>query len=163
MPTSRILSLLGIIDVVTVPPEATVEQALHMLDDRGLRAAPVVDKDNIFLGMFSTHDVIRSLVPSYMTAGMASLDFAVGASPVLADRLRQQFPSRVGDHVSADNCMKIMSQTHTWEALRLLAEYGSPLPVVERDTGRLLGLISEQSAIEALLKLEAKDAESDAG
>ncbi|MEM6903393.1 MAG: CBS domain-containing protein [Pseudomonadota bacterium] len=159
MAPARILSMLGITDVITVPLDATVEQALHILDDNGLRAAPVIDQDGVFHGMFSNHDVIRSLVPSYMTDGMASLDFAAGASTVLASRLRQQFPSKVGDHVSAEDSIKITTHTRTWEALRMLVKYGSPLPVVDRHDGKLMGLISEQSAIDALLKMEADDAD----
>ncbi len=162
MAPARILDMLGIREVITVPVDATVEQALHILDDHGLRAAPVVDQNNLFCGMFSTHDVIKSLVPSYMTDGMASLDFATGASSVLASRLRKLFPSRVADHVTATDSVKIESDTRTWETLRMLMKYGSPLPVVDRHSGQLMGLISEQSAIDALLKMEADEAEFDA-
>ncbi|MEO0393565.1 MAG: CBS domain-containing protein [Pseudomonadota bacterium] len=166
MAPARILTTLGITEVITVSCDATVEQALHILDDRGLRSAPVVDENNVFHGMFSNNEIIKTLVPSYMTDGMANLSFAAGASPLLAKRLRKLFPSRVGDHVSADDCVKVTDPTRTWEALRMLSKYGSPLPVVDRHTGQLLGLLTEQAAVQALLTMEAEesdDTEQDAG
>jgi CBS domain-containing protein len=156
MSPERILSKLGITNVITVSDDDTVEQALRLLDEKQVRAVPVVDKDGVFKGIFSTHEVIKSLVPSYMVAGMQTLDFAAGASSSLAARLRELYPSRVGDHVSPDDVVKIMDNTHTWEALRILSKHGSPIPAVNK-TGHLIGLISEQSAIEALLKMEAEE------
>ena len=160
MSPERILSKLGINNVITISVDDTVEQALRLLDEKQVRAVPVIDKDGLFKGMFSTHEVIKSLVPSYMVAGMGTLDFAAGASKQLAARLRKIFPSRVGDHVSAADVVKLSDKTHTWEALRMLSKHGSPIPAVNA-TGHLIGLISEQSAIEALLKMEAEDIDDD--
>lgn len=159
MSPERILSKLGITKVITVSENDTVEQALRLLDEKQVRAAPVIDENGVFKGMFSTHEVIKSLVPSYMTQGIQSLDFATGASTVLASRLKKMFPTRVGNHVLEDDCVKITDNTNTWEALRMLTRYGSPIPVVDRDTKKLIGLISEQSAIEALLKMECDEEE----
>jgi len=88
-----------------------------------------------------------------------SLDFAAGIGPVLSSRLQKLFPSRVGDHVSSDAAIKITPNTHIWEALRILTKYGSPIAIVHAESGRLEGLISDQSAIETLLKIEADEAE----
>lgn len=156
MTIGKILAKLGIVNVVSVSPDNTVEMALKLLDEKGLRAAPVVDGSGQFLGMFSAHDVIKELIPSYLD-GVGTLDFAQGASPILAGRLQKLFPSRVGDHVSAASAIKITTHTNTWEALRMLTKYGSPIAVVDDETGMFKGLISEQSAIEALLKIHAED------
>lgn len=154
MSPERILSKLGITNVVTVSENDTVEQALRLLDEKQVRAAPVVDENGVFKGMFSTHEIIKALVPSYMTQGIQSLDFATGASTVLASRLKKMYPTRVGNHVMEDDSVKITDKTHTWEALRVLTKYGSPIPIVDPNTKKLLGLISEQSAIDALLHME---------
>ena len=154
MSPDRIVSKLGVINVITAHVEDTVEQVLRLLDEKQVRAVPVVDSEGVFKGMFSTHEVIKSLVPSYMVNGMQTLDFAAGASDTLAARLRRLYPTRVGDHVCSEDCIKITEKTQTWEVLRMLSKYGSPIPAINK-TGHLLGLISEQSAIEALLKMEA--------
>tara|TARA_B100001750_G_C15467118_1_gene577695 strand:- start:379 stop:879 length:501 start_codon:yes stop_codon:yes gene_type:complete len=161
MSPERILSKLGITNVITVSENDSVEQALRLLDEKQVRAAPVVDDNGVFKGMFSTHEIIKALVPSYMTQGIQSLDFATGASTVLASRLKQMFPTRVGNHVLEDDCVKITDKTNTWEALRMLTRYGSPIPVVDPHTKKLIGLISEQSAIDALLHMEEDDSEND--
>ena len=158
MAPDRILSKLGITNVISVSDDDTVESVLRLLNEKGLRAAPVTDKNGVFKGMFSAHEVIKELVPGYI-AGMQTLDFAHGSSPVLSSRLKEIFPSRVGDHVSVEGCMKIETRTHTWEALRILTKYGSPIPVVDQKSGHLMGLISEQSAIQALLAMEEDEEE----
>lgn len=158
MAPDQILSKLGITKVISVSEDDTVESALRLLSENGLRAAPVLDKEGVFKGMFSAHEVIKELVPSYI-AGMQTLDFAQGSGPVLSTRLKDIFPSRVGDHVSVEGCMKIETRTRTWEALRILVKYGSPIPVVDKNSGHLKGLISEQSAIQALLAMEEDEEE----
>lgn len=160
MSPDRILSKLGVTNVISANVDDTVEQVLHLLDEKQVRAVPVLDNDGVFKGMFSTNEVIKSLVPSYMAGGLQTLDFAAGASGQLANRLRKLFPSKVGDHVSSEDCIKITDKTQTWEVLRMLSKYGSPIPAVGGN-GHLLGLISEQSAIEALLKMEADEGDKE--
>jgi CBS-domain-containing membrane protein len=160
MSPERILSKLGVSNVITANSEDTVEQVLRLLDDKQVRAVPIVDSEGVFKGMFSTHEVIKSLVPSYMIDGMQTLDFAAGASDTLASRLRKLYPTRVGDHVCTEDCIKITEKTQTWEVLRMLSKYGSPIPAINSG-GHLIGLISEQSAIEALLKMEADEADTE--
>lgn len=159
MSPERILSKLAIENVCTISCDETVETALSLIEEKQIRAIPVVDENNVFKGMFSAHEIIKALVPSYLTDGIASLDFATGASTFLSSRLKKTYPSRVGDHVSADDSVKIAPDTKTWEALRMLTKYGSPLPIVDSQTGELKGLISEQSAIEALLHMEEDETE----
>ena len=161
MSPERILSKLGITNVCTVSCDETVETALRLIDEKQIRAIPVVDANNVFKGMFSAHEIIKSLVPSYLTDGIGSLDFATGASSFLSSRMKKMYPSRVGDHVTADETIKIVPQTTTWEALRMLTKYGSPLPIVDEATGELKGLISEQSALESLLRVEDENLEND--
>lgn len=156
MSPERILSKLGVGNVITANADDTVEQVLRLLDEKQVRAVPVLDNDGIFKGMFSTHEIIKSLVPFYMVGGLQTLDFAAGASGQLSTRLRKLFPTRVGDHVCSEDCIKITEKTQTWEVLRMLSKYGSPIPAISPN-GQLIGLISEQSAIEALLKMEAED------
>ena len=160
MSPKRILSKLGISNVITAHVDDTVEQVLRLLDEKQVRAVPVVDDEGAFKGMFSTNEIIKSLVPSYMIDGIQTLDFATGASSILSSRLRKLYPTRVGDHVSNEDCIKITDKTQTWEVLRMLSKYGSPIPAVNGDQN-LIGLISEQSAIEALLKMEADESESE--
>ena len=148
MSADKILAKLAIDKVFTISENSDHEH----------RAAPVIDENGVYKGMFSTHEVIKSLVPSYLIGVDINLDFAKGLSPIIANHLRDVFPSRVGDHVSSESNIKMHTHTPTLEALRMLTKYGSPIPIVDETTGKLSGLISDQSAIEALLKIEAEHA-----
>jgi CBS domain-containing protein len=159
MSAEKILNKFAIKEVFTISEDASVEEALHALNEHNHRAAPVIDDEGVYKGMFSSHEVIKSLLPSYLVGSEMNLDFAQGLSPHLAEKLRDVFPSRVGDHVSANTDFKIISTTPSLEALRILTKYGSPIPLVDSSTGKLTGLISDQSAITGLLAVEAEHQE----
>ena len=155
MTAAKILEKFAVKQAFTIAHDATVEDALRALADRHHHAAPIIDAQGIYKGMFSAHQVIRSLIPAYLVDSDVSLDFAMGLSPYLADKLREIYPTLVGDYVSIEDHSHLDADTHALEALRFLTKYGSPLPIVEKETGKLVGLISDQSAIQALLEVEA--------
>ncbi|MBN9510011.1 MAG: CBS domain-containing protein, partial [Alphaproteobacteria bacterium] len=47
-------------DVVSVGPDATIREAAARLSERGINAAPVVDKDGAVLGMVSEGDLMQA-------------------------------------------------------------------------------------------------------
>ncbi len=148
----QFLSKIMFTGVVTLKPDDTVERGLELLKKNNLRVLPVVGQDGVFIGMFGIQEIFEHVVP---LAGIyaESLGFAVGAAPDIAARLREFFPLRA-EEFTERNVFRLKPETHTWEALRALVKYGSPLAVVEQDTGRFVGLISEQSAMEALLSIQ---------
>lgn len=153
------LSKLMISTVATLSENATVEEALTMLDEKQIRSAPVVNDQGVLLGMFSSHDLIASLVPFAAVEGvLPKLNFAHGAAPVIATKLRLFYPHPVVDHMDS-NIVTVVPGVSTWEVLRLISKYKNPLPVVESNTNVLLGLVSEQSAIDALLHIEEDEDE----
>lgn len=46
-------------DVATIPPNASVADLIQMLDRHGITGAPVVDKQEILVGLVSQRDIIR--------------------------------------------------------------------------------------------------------
>lgn len=139
-------------DAVTLLPTDSVEKGLALLEENRLRVLPVVDSDGKFLGMFGIQEILEHVVP---LAGIysESIGFAVGAAPDIAERLRSFYDDKAEGYTER-NIYKIKPGTHTWEVLRALVKYGSPLPVVDHDTGLFMGLISEQSAMQALISLQ---------
>ena len=59
-------------EVVSIAPDASVADAVRLLDERGIGAVPVI-RDGRVEGVFSERDVIRVLA----TAGAAALDRTV--------------------------------------------------------------------------------------
>lgn len=145
-----------ITEVHTVKPDISVEEALAFIHEKNVRAMPVVDHDGKLVGMFSLEALLKSLLPVAVTMeeGLQKLGFVIGAGPGIAKRLKKAQTKTVAD-VMLQDIIVAHTSTALWEAIRLMVKYGSPIPVVEEDSGKLIGIISEQSAmtdLEELLK-----------
>lgn len=141
-------------DVYTIRPDDTVETALEKMDKHNIRALPVTDKDNVLVGTLCLKTVLEHLLPVAVTMpdGLQRLNFVVGAAPGVAKRLFKLKPKLVKD-VMEDDVIVVHPETQTWEAIRLMVKYTSPIPVVEEHNGKLLGIISEQSALADMTKI----------
>ena len=146
--------------VYTVTPEMNVEDALAYIHEKNVRALPVINSEGKLVGMFSLEALLKSLLPVSVTMeeGLQKLGFVVGAGPGIAKRLKKTKLQKVEDVMQQD-VIVVHPTTVLWEVIRLMVKYGSPIPVVEED-GKLLGIISEQSAMTDLEKiLEELEAE----
>jgi CBS-domain-containing membrane protein len=134
--------------VIKAHPDETVETVLNRLDEHSLRCVPVIDDEDVLVGTFHLEKVLEHLLPVAVTMpdGLKRLNFVVGASPGIAKRLHKLKPKLVKDVMEKDIYV-VHPETQTWEAIRLIVNYGSPISVVERETGKLLGLISEQTVM----------------
>jgi len=143
-----------ITDVITISPEMSVGDAMQILEEKRIRTAPVVDDQNVLLGVFSTQHLMNSLLPVSVTMedGLQRLNFVIGASPGVAKRLKKMMPKKVKD-VMDEDVVVVGPETQIWESIRLMVKYGSPIPVVDEKTGVLKGLMSEQAAIEEMRQL----------
>lgn len=143
-----------ITDVISCRPDDKVSDVMAIMEENRIRHVPVVDENNVLLGMFGYSHLLKELLPVSVTMadGLQKLNFVIGASPGVAKRLRKVYPNPVKEHVFKD-VVVVSPDTPTWEALRLIVKYGSPLPVLEENTGKFVGLISEQSIFRELLEV----------
>lgn len=150
-------------DVFTVNDEMLVEDALKYIHEKNVRAMPVLDKEGRLVGMFSLEALLKSLLPVAVTMeeGLQKLGFVIGAGPGIAKRLRKARLQKVSE-VMLKDIVVVHKSTALWEAIRLMVKYGSPIPVVEEDNGKLIGVITEQTSmidLERMLEeLEAEEA-----
>ncbi len=137
-----------ITEVITAKPDETVETVLARLSKYSLRCVPVVDNEGVLVGLFCLNKVLENLLPVAVTMpdGLQRLNFVVGAAPGIAKRLNKLKAKNISEVMDEDMYV-VHPTTQSWEAIRLMVRYGSPIPVVEKDTGKLCGLISEQSSI----------------
>lgn len=149
-------------DVYTVKPNMKVEEALAYIHEKNVRTMPVIDEDNRLLGMFGLAPLMKSLLPVAVTMeeGLQKLGFVVGAGPGIAKRLKKAKDKTVADVMQQD-VIVVYPATSLWEGIRLMVKYGSPIPVVEEESGKFLGILSEQSAMtdleNMLAELEAEE------
>jgi predicted transcriptional regulator len=143
-----------ITDVVLCRPDDSVEKVMGIMEEASVRHVPIIDYDNVLIGMFGYNHLLKELLPVAVTMeeGLQRLNFVIGASPGVAKRLRKIYPSPVKDHLFKE-VVVVSPDTPTWEATRLIVKYGSPLPVLEENTGKFVGLISEQSLFRELLEI----------
>ncbi|WP_319533062.1 CBS domain-containing protein [uncultured Cohaesibacter sp.] len=137
--------------VVSLTPDQTVEEAMKVLESHSIRKAPVLDKDNVLLGMFGFDSLLEEMLPTAvkMLEGLDRLDFVRGAKPDIARRLRSIKAQSI-EAAMDKNPIVLSPDLSVWEGIRKLAKHGSPLSIVDRSTGKFLGIVTEQSAIAEL-------------
>lgn len=111
---------------------------------------PVVDAARRFIGMFGVYDLLGLLLPRVALAGnlMSNLRFADDLNG-LRRRYEEIKTKRVVE-VADRNRVMVQPDTSEIEAVRLCFLNHTPVPVVETETGTLVGLISCGDALRAL-------------
>lgn len=134
--------------IISINPENTIKQALEIFEKNNIRSLPVIDEGGKLVGLFGLKHVLLNLLPASATMqdGLPRLDFVMGAAPGIAKRLKKVYNMPVSELMDK-NPMVLYPDTSTWEALRVIALHGSPISIVEKDTGNFAGMISRQSLI----------------
>lgn len=112
----------------TIRPEATIRQAVALLQDLDVRHLPVVDVEGQLVGMLSDRD-LRALTIPFISAGesQGTLVTALG-SPVSS--------------VMTSDVLSVEPETDVDEIVELMLENRiGAVPVVDRDSG-LVGIVS---------------------
>ena len=137
-------------NLITITTETTVENALKRMKKDKITILPIVDQHNIICGYFSAAILLKNILPVPVNmGGGAQLDLTVSAAPGIAKRLHK-IQSLPIETFMERKLRKVSGETPTWEGLKIIAEHGAPLFVVEEDTGKLTGMMTEISAIEEL-------------
>ncbi|HWE07131.1 MAG TPA: CBS domain-containing protein, partial [Rhizomicrobium sp.] len=135
----------------TIRDDASVADAAGALVAQRQMNLPVVDGEGRYAGMFGIGDLLSLLVPRVALAGnlMANLRF-VGDDP---DELRRKFQEvknlRVAD-VADRNAAAFDPESSEIEAIRHFCRNPSALPVVEKESRKVVGMISSGDAIRAI-------------
>lgn len=144
--------------LVTVTPEQEVEATIKALKKAQASAAVVIDENGQSVGLFTLHGLMKNLLPvSVALSGGFQADIRVNAAPGIAKRLKKVYPLKVQDLMDR-KYNAIHPDTPLWEGVSLLVQHGEPLVVVEGHSGKPMGLITFQSALDELSRL--KDSES---
>ena len=140
--------------LITVSPNQEIEEVIGILRKNDIDAVPVVDEDGKLKGMFSTQILLKNLLPVSMTTGDAlGMNVTVGAAPGVAKRLRKVKPLTVSDLMERKTNI-VHPETPLWEGVNMLVHHGAPLFVVEKDGGKLMGMIFEQSIIDEMERVQ---------
>jgi acetoin utilization protein AcuB len=125
---------------VTIGPEASFYEARNLIHEKGVRHLPVVDKNNILIGIVTDRD-IREAAPSDATLlSVQELNYLLGKLKVSSFMTPK------------DKLVTITPDTLIEEAVQLLHDNKiGCLPVVEQ--GKLYGIFTETDALDHLVDI----------
>ncbi|MBX5441148.1 MAG: CBS domain-containing protein [Solirubrobacteraceae bacterium] len=140
------------VDVPTVDPDASVEDAIRLLRDHDLPGVPVVNQGGRCVGIITEDDLVIPdengdlHLPHYIQlfGGIVYLE------PLrhFEERLRKAFASTVADMMTPDP-VTVEPDAEVEEAAALIAKHKhNRLPVVEH--GRFVGVVTRLDVLQAL-------------
>ena len=123
-------------DVTTLEETATIGEALQIMEEKDIRHIPVVRGGEV-VGMLSDRD-LRSLGLSLVTDLQG------------IEKLQARFASRVSELMTS-NVIRVDPETDVRELVDVMIEEKiSAVPVVDEDSGDLVGIVSHVDVMRAL-------------
>lgn len=139
---------------VVLSPNESVEKALSVMKKKSCRFAPVVDEQGKIVGVFSIQALLKNLLPvSVALSDGIQFDVTVKAAPGVAKRLKNVALLSV-ETLMERKVIMVHPETPIWEGVSLIAQHAVPVIVAEHETGKFLGMISEQSLLDELQRMQ---------
>jgi CBS domain-containing protein len=136
---------------LTLRADETVGRAVELMLEHRYIVLPVVDANSCHLGEFDVWDLLGLLLTKAATLNrmLPDLKFVADNLPELQAKLDEMRDLPVGD-VARLNLPVLRPDTPVTEALLQFYRHRSPLPVVEEESGRLVGILSYWDVIAAV-------------
>ena len=138
---------------ITIGEGESVADAAAKLVSNHFTNLPVVDTQERYIGMFGLYDLVGLLVPRVALAGdlMSNLRFITDDPEELRRKYRDVQNRRVAE-VANRNAPTLDPDSPEMEAIRLFCRNHISLPVVDRESGRVIGIVSCWDAIRSVLR-----------
>ena len=137
---------------MTLRPTDTVATAADRILKHHLRHLPVVDEQGRYLGTFSVYSLLKLTLPKAVLDkyGLDNVSFVTESVEDLAQRLGKRRDEPVKNWINIHEVAR--PDTHAMEIM-LLMLHGrtTSVPVVDKTSGRLEGIISFWDVLEKLL------------
>jgi len=129
-----------------------IKTAIGYIMDNRYRNLPVVDDDGHYVGSFGVTCLLKNVLPkaALMKQGLRDVSFVQETLVGLHDRVRELETKPVSMCMTTD-AETISPDTPLVESLFILYHNRDSLPVVDTDSGKLLGVISYFDAGEKIL------------
>ncbi len=135
---------------VTLRLTDTVAAAAEHIIKQHLRHIPVVDDQGRYVGTFSIYSLLQLALPKAVTmkAGLSNAGFVNEETPELAQRLRERGNEPVANWLSKDPVL--YPDSSAMDALLMLLQGRVSVPVVDKQSQKLAGMMSSWNVIEKL-------------
>jgi CBS domain-containing protein len=136
---------------VTLRADDSIAIALASMRESHHKAIPVIDGEGRYLGLFNFHALLGMLLPKAATLelGLRDLSFISDMEDSLKEKLNDLLDRPVKDYVEREGSL-IHPDMPLMEAVLLLYRANNTLPVVERDGGKLVGMLSPWDVLNCL-------------
>ena len=136
---------------LTIHADESVADAVAKLLAQHNTNLPIVDAEGRYAGVFGIYDLLSLLVPRVALAGnlMSNLRFVIDDPGDLRRKFQEVKGRRVAE-VANRNAPTLAPDLPEVEAFRLFCRSQNSLPVIEKETGRVLGVVSCWDAVRAL-------------
>lgn len=137
-------------DVKSLSPDEVVEKALDLISKMRLSGLPVIDKDRNLLGMFTEKDVLRTVLPSYVShVGV----FVYEENPKNIKNKFSILATLKVTEIMYKNAETINEDATLTEAARImLVKDVRRLPVLDKEK-KVIGIIARCDIVAALKKM----------
>jgi len=137
---------------VTIREHESVADAAAKLVSNHFTNLPVVDLEGHYVGMFGLYDLLSLLVPRVALAGdlMSNLRF-IADDPEELRRKYREVKNRPVTEVANRKAPALDPDSPEVEAIRLFCRNHISLPVVDRESGKVLGIVSCWDAMRAIV------------
>jgi len=128
---------------VTLRRTDRLRDAAEIILTHHFRNVPVVDDAGRYLGVISSNRLLKAILPkaATMDEGMADLSFVKDTLDDLRERWHEAESLPVSELMDTD-VRTVTPDTSLTETLLELYRNRTSLPVVEEETGRLVGIVS---------------------
>lgn len=115
---------------------------------------PVVDADGTYRGIFDVRDVWTLLLPKAARVldrkSIDDLSFAFSSLERLREQIADVADEPISDFVSKEDPPPVYTDTPVLQAILLLYQHGQAIPVIERSSGKLAGVLATWQVLEVL-------------
>lgn len=127
----------------TLKGDDLISTAARLLLDHELSSLPVVDEAGCYLGIFSMHRLFSLLLPkaALIEGGVSDLAFVSDQLEILCERMREHGAQTVSEALVTDAPV-VHPDTPLLEMVLLLYRNGNDIPMVGKQDGRFLGMVS---------------------
>ncbi len=144
--------------VTKVPPatpDQPVEAVVKNMRKNGVTLVPVIDSDQTLVGVFSFGILLEDTLPVSLAMGGrggsedSPINVRIPAAPGMVKRLQRSMTAPVSALMQKPRNV-VHPDTPLESAIREIREAGGPVPVVERETNKFVGFVSDESVLAAL-------------
>ena len=136
-------------DVITIHPEATVEELARLLMEHKISGVPVVDNEKKLVGIVTENDLIRKNKRFHIPTVIRLFDAYILLGSGKAEEEIKKMAATIVDEIYTQKVVSITEETSLEEIATIMAEqHIHLLPVLSNDS--VIGIVGKADVVRAM-------------